>query len=223
MIVAPSLLSANVARLEDEINSVQAAGAKYLHIDVMDGHFVPNLSFGPCIVEGIRRNTNIFFDVHLMLENPEQFVIPFILSGANAITVHIEATQKIQEIRNECKKKNINFGISICPNTTVESIQKYMQDIDILLVMGIVPGFGGQKLIPETPDKVKEAVKWRKIMHAHYLISVDGGVNALNASTLWDAGADVLVAGSAVFGKADRSAAIKDIINSKKVTYSLEK
>lgn len=212
MIIAPSLLAANAGCYDDEIQSVETGGAKYLHIDVMDGHFVKNLSFGPNIVEGIRRNSKMFFDVHLMIEKPELYISPFIAAGADAITVHAEATKLLSEIRSECVRKNIGFGIALRPETDISSIQEYLTDLDILLLMCINPGFGGQKFMPETLNKVRGAAELRSELHANFEISVDGGINNINAAALKLAGVDVLVAGSAVFGKEDRRAAIQELL-----------
>lgn len=211
MIIAPSLLAANAGRFDEEIRSVEVAGAEYLHIDVMDGHFVKNLSFGPNIIEGIRGSSKTFFDVHLMIEMPELYVNTFIEAGAEAITVHAEATHLISEIKNECVKKGVKFGISLCPQTAVSSILEYMPNLDILLIMGINPGFSGQKFIPETLEKVREAAELREKLQAHFLISIDGGVNTTNAPALKIVGADILVAGSAIFGKVDRRVAIQEL------------
>lgn len=211
MIIAPSLLAADAGRYSEEILSVQNAGAEYLHIDVMDGHFVPNLSFGPNILQGIRKDSNLFFDVHLMIDHPADYFQAFIDAGADGITIHTEVNDDWKSIQKACKSQGVSFGISLCPKTSLQSIKNVLPAVDILLIMGINPGFGGQKILPETYEKIKESVKMRSELDAHYLISVDGGVNQQNALHLASAGADILVAGSAVFGNINRKAAMNGL------------
>lgn len=211
--IAPSLLAANAGRYNEEIKSVEAAGAQYLHIDAMDGHFVPNLSFGPNIVEGIRPGSSLFFDVHLMIRHPERFVDSFVKAGADAITIHAEAADDINRFIEYCREKNVKAGIALSPQTPVNIIKEYLAELDILLIMGINPGFGGQKFIPEILMKIEQAKLLREKLNAGYLISVDGGVNSDNAGMIKEMGADILVAGSAVFGKSDRKAAIEEMMS----------
>ena len=213
MIIAPSLLAADAGRYSEEILSAQNGGAEYLHIDVMDGHFVPNLSFGPNILKGIRKDSNLFLDVHLMIEHPADYFQAFIDAGADGITIHAEINDDWISIQKACKGQGIRFGISLCPKTSLQSIRNVLPAIDILLIMGINPGFGGQKLLPYTYEKIKESEKMRSELDAHYLISVDGGVDQQNAAHLASSGADILVAGSAVFGNIDRKAAINGLKN----------
>lgn len=212
-IIAPSLLAANAGRLSEEIRSIEHAGAKYLHIDVMDGHFVPNLSFGPNIVAGIRPESQLYFDVHLMIEHPAHYAQAFIDAGADAITVHAESQSDPVKVYEVCLKEKVGFGLSLCPDTPLERVKPLLERVDILLVMSIHPGFGGQKFMPEAYDRIREAARLRQDRGAHYLISVDGGVNAANAAEIVAAGADILVAGSAVFTKADRKEAIASLQN----------
>ncbi|MEI8200456.1 MAG: ribulose-phosphate 3-epimerase [Eubacteriales bacterium] len=208
MIIAPSLLAADAGRYSEEILSVQNAGAEYLHIDVMDGHFVPNLSFGPNILMGIRKDSNLFLDVHLMIEHPADYFQAFIDAGADGITIHAEVSDDWMSIQKACKSQGVSFGISLCPKTSLRSIMNVLPAVDILLIMGINPGFGGQKLLPDTYEKIEESVKIRSELDAHFLISMDGGVDQQNAVQLASSGVDILVAGSAVFGNIDRKAAM---------------
>ena len=216
MILAPSLLSADAGNYAREIAEIYAFGAQYLHIDVMDAHFVPNLSFGPTLVAGIRKSSPILFDVHLMIADPEAYYQAYIDCGSDSITVHVETGCDIVRIAQSCKNQGIRFGIAIKPATEVASIAQYLPMVDSLLIMSVEPGFGGQKFMPMTYGKIRKAYAMRDELQAKYLISVDGGVNAQLSMNIIDAGADILVAGSAVFSAKNRKVAITDMIREKK-------
>lgn len=216
MIVAPSLLSADAGNYAKEIQEVYAFGAQYIHIDVMDAHFVPNLAFGPTLVAGIRKSSPILFDVHLMMTDPGSYYQAYIDAGADAITVHVETGCDVKAIALSCKDQGVLFGIAIKPGTELASIREYLLLLDLLLIMAVEPGFGGQKFMPMAYDKIQEAKAFRDELKAEYLISVDGGVNASLSKSIVDAGADILVAGSAVFNATDRKAAIADLTRGSK-------
>jgi ribulose-phosphate 3-epimerase len=205
IMIAPSLLSADFSRLAEEIRDVEKAGCDALHIDVMDGHFVPNLTIGPLVVSAIRKVTKLPLDVHLMIDMPSRFMAEFRKAGADWITVHVEAEKDVRGVLQMIKASGAKVGISLRPKTAVEMLLPYLSDLDLILVMSVEPGFGGQSFMPEMMNKVKTL---RPKFQG--LISVDGGIGAGNASQALEAGADILVAGSAVFGKADRAKAIRE-------------
>ena len=199
-ILAPSMLSADFRRLGEEIAAVKEGGAPYLHIDVMDGVFVPSISFGMPVIQSIRSATDLVFDVHLMIIDPIRYIREFAQAGADLITFHLEAAGDPQAVIDEIRKYNCRVGVSIKPKTPFEAVRPYMDKVDMLLVMTVEPGFGGQKMMPETLDKVREA---RAFINAHGLqadLQVDGGVKYDNIDLPLEAGANIFVAGSAVFG-----------------------
>lgn len=209
--IAPSILSADFAKLGEEINEVEEAGADYIHVDVMDGHFVPNITIGPLIVRAIRPKTNLPLDVHLMIENPDQYIADFANAGADIISVHAEACKHLHRTIKAIKEHGKKAGVVINPATPVEMIKPILSEIDLLLFMTVNPGFGGQVFIPEVLDKVKQAAKWREELDLEIEFEVDGGINPITAELCAQAGVDVFVAGSAIFSQPDRAHAIKEI------------
>lgn len=209
--IAPSILSADFANLADEIRDVEKGGADYIHVDVMDGHFVPNITIGPLIVEAIRPVTKLPLDVHLMIGNPDRYIEEFVKAGADIITVHQEACIHLHRTIMMIKEQGVRAGVVLNPATPVSLIEEMLPELDMVLLMTVNPGFGGQRFIPSVLKKVEELSKLREALELDFEIEIDGGVNIETAGLCTDAGADVLVAGSAVYNQEDRAAAIAAI------------
>jgi ribulose-phosphate 3-epimerase len=210
--VAPSILSADFSRLGDEIKAVEAAGADIIHIDVMDGHFVPNISIGPMIVQSARKVTKLPLDVHLMITNPELYIADFAKAGADYITVHVETAFHLNRLVQSIKEhRGVKAAVSLNPATPLSSLDYVLTDVDMVLIMSVNPGFGGQAFIPSALDKIRTLRKRIDELGLKTEIEIDGGVKPDNAAGIIKAGADILVAGSAVFGTKDYTAAIRGI------------
>jgi len=210
--IAPSILSANFVRLEEDIKAAENAGAHMLHIDVMDGHFVPNITIGYSVVAAIRKITKLPLDVHLMIDNPDIFVKEFADAGADFLTVHAEACNHLHRTIQYIKQNGVKAGVSINPATPVLFLENILSDIDMVLLMSVNPGFGGQEFIPSTMEKIRTVKKMLSDAGAAALIEVDGGVKIENAREVADAGADILVMGSAFF-KSDNYSKTMETLN----------
>ncbi len=210
-ILAPSILSADFTNLAQQIRMVEIGGADWIHCDVMDGHFVPNLSFGPSIIKAAHKITNLPIDVHLMIENPDKYLEDFIKAGASYVTVHVEEVVHLNRTVNRIKELGAKAGVVINPTTPVKSILDVAEYIDLLLIMTVNPGLGGQKFIPNSIQRIKEAITLRNELNTNFLIEIDGGVNVETAKTAFKAGADVFVAGSAIFKTDNISAATMEL------------
>jgi len=212
VLVAPSILSADFSKLGEEIKAVEHAGADWIHIDVMDGHFVPNITIGPGVVSKIRKISDIFFDVHLMIENPDKYVEQFAKAGADLITIHAEACDDISSTINKVKDLGCKVGVSINPETSSDVIKEIIHNVDLVLIMSVHPGFGGQNFIEDVLPKIKKTRAIISKMDKEIHLEVDGGINDKTAKTAVECGANVLVAGNFVF----TSASYKDVIQSLK-------
>lgn len=209
--IAPSILAADFGKLVEEVKDVEKAGADLIHVDVMDGHFVPNISFGSIAMDAIRPHTELPLDVHLMIENPDQYIEQFAKAGAAYITVHVEACRHLHRTIQLIRSYGVKPGVVLNPHTPIETIKHVLEDIDMVLFMTVNPGFGGQKFIHSVVPKIKELSAIIKEKNLDVAIEIDGGVNAETIVPCAQAGATIFVAGSAIFGKEDRTAALKAI------------
>lgn len=208
--LSPSMLSIDFAKIGEQLAIIEQAGTPYIHLDVMDGVFVPNISFGIPVIKGIRKASNMVFDAHLMIVEPEKYIEEFRKAGADIINFHLEATENPKKVIDLIHSTGAKAGITIKPNTPVEAVKPYLADVEMVLVMTVEPGFGGQKFMENQVPKIRQLAIWKKEMNLGYDIQVDGGITQENVKIVLNAGANVIVAGSAVFGKEDIAKAAKD-------------
>ncbi len=209
--LAPSILSADFSQLAESVKAVENAGCEYLHIDVMDGHFVPNITFGAVVFEKLRKKSNMTFDCHLMIEQPDLYLEDFVTAGADIITVHQEACVHLNRTIHHIKELGCKAGVAINPATSPQALEYVLQDVDMVLIMSVNPGFGGQKFIPQSLDKIKKLKQMIDAKNYNVDIQVDGGVSVDNIHDIVTAGANIVVAGSAIFGKDNIQKAVSDL------------
>lgn len=207
IVFSPSILSADFSKIAEELREIENAGISWVHLDVMDGLFVPNITFGPPVIKSFRKASTLFFDTHLMIAEPTRYIKDFADAGADLITIHREATSDIFKSIEMIKENDCKVGISFNPSTPIDGVEEYLNQIDLILLMSVNPGFGGQSFIDIT-HKIKKLSELKTQYNPNLLIQVDGGININTAKMVVDSGADVLVAGSAIFGQPDRKAAI---------------
>ncbi len=212
--IAPSLLSADFSNLERDIKMVESAGAHLLHIDVMDRHFVPNITMGPVVVKAIRKVASIPLDVHLMIENPGDYVDAFVDAGADYVTIHVEAAPHLHRVLQKIRARGVKTGVSLNPHTPLSSIEEVLDDLDLILIMSVNPGFGGQGFITNTLNKLRRLKKMLVAHNAdHIEVEVDGGIKLDNIKEVSDAGTDIFVSGSGIFGVKDPVNEIKEMLS----------
>ena len=210
-LIAPSILSADFSRLGEEVKAVERVGADWIHVDVMDGHFVPNITIGPLVVEAVKRVTELPLDVHLMIEDPDQYLEDFARAGSTLMTVQVEACVHVHRTIQAIKALDVKAGVALNPATPLSTIEWILEDVDLVLIMSVNPGFGGQKFIPQALQKIRDLKAMIRAKNPNVLIEVDGGINQETIQSAADAGADVFVAGSAIFGSSDYGKAVRKL------------